>query len=165
MQIDKALSLDSEFLRRGLSNHFLEIFFAYFKNQYGVPREASEDFFDNCLLFLHISEKLHHTHPDLRFYLTPALDWLDAYWDRFILHTRSYGEYCQLHFGKMMHHEPAEFSPDQATSQRTVEECRQFLQVLQEEFGPELLQRWFIDYRKQWDGVLANKKGSSGVPV
>lgn len=67
---------------------------------------------------------------------------LDEYWHAFILHTRDYADFCEVHFGCFVHHSPGspEFvPPDEAETERQ-------LLYIYDVLGAETLVRWYEDY-------------------
>jgi hypothetical protein len=67
--------------------------------------------------------------------LTPA-EIVDRAWHEFILCTRTYGEFCQRHFGRMVHHEPG------GESDENRRQFKQTLRLYQQNFGPPPARFW-----------------------
>jgi hypothetical protein len=60
--------------------------------------------------------------------LTPSV-LIDLAWHEFILCTRAYGNFCERHFGRMIHHHPG------GLAEKNREQFRRTLELYREHFG------------------------------
>jgi hypothetical protein len=73
---------------------------------------------------------LAHLHSGRQYVSMPSQA-VDELWHAFILHTRSYGQFCQNAFGGMLHHTPATALKDESQSDEGLWRC--WLHVCKEE--------------------------------
>ena len=75
----------------------------YCREHPGVSAEQAQQIFLDLLGLLWLSEQRRQRH--LISPMIKPLEHLDHMWHVFILHTRFYTEFCQLHFNRYLHHE------------------------------------------------------------
>jgi hypothetical protein len=72
--------------------------------EHGGTREEAEELFREMLKWLYLCGRA--AEEGFALAMTEDLERVDWMWHTFVLFTRDYAEFCQLHFGQFLHHVP-----------------------------------------------------------
>jgi hypothetical protein len=72
---------------------------------------------------------------------------LDLIWHIFIIHTRDYAEFCDKHFGEMIHHSPA--NSDYIPPEQNETEM-QMSYIYDHAGGEATLKKWYVYYTEKY---------------
>ncbi len=100
--------------------------------------EQAQQIFHDLLAWLWLSE--HRNQKQLKSHMIAPLHILDKMWHVFILHTRSYTDFCQQYFQRYLHHEVEHHGSEHLMS---AEELTEYLNDAYEYLGEAWLLRNF----------------------
>lgn len=85
---------------------------------------------------------------------------LDEMWHHFILFTKDYSDFCELHFGFVVHHFPTpvrvkalrrqSLQNDPAVVRSTLEHRRRQFRYIYDKLGPSTLELWYGDFATRY---------------
>lgn len=103
-----------------------------------ISGEKARQTFEDLLAWLWLSENRHQR--QLKSHMIAPLIPLDKIWHVFILHTRSYAEFCQHYFNRYLHHEVEHHGKESVLS---IDELSAYLHDAYEHLGESWLIRNF----------------------
>jgi hypothetical protein len=117
--------------------------------EHGGTREEAEELFREMLKWLYLCDQAAEEGFDCA--MTEDLERVDWMWHAFVLFTRDYAEFCQLHFGRFLHHVPEVEDEEGGPAPEPAEEAgarleRQFSYVY-DVLGEETLRAWHDECR------------------
>lgn len=121
-----------------------------FTDQFDVPAEEAEDIFTETRKFLYLCQL-----PGI--FIPDELIIVDEMWHNFILFTKEYQRFCDIHFGRYFHHLPASKAEkekhkiDEAANPEAVRDAfSQKLTVVigqaYDHLGADTVMKWFKEY-------------------
>lgn len=126
-----------------------------------VSEDEAETLFSETLKFLYLSQQ-----PGI--FIPDELLILDEMWHNFILFTREYDAFCQQHFGRFVHHQPAS-KAEKMTNKTALEvdkdaarlEFNEKLEVMMsavyDHLGEDTVIKWFSVYPQVYSTVNIKK--------
>ncbi|MCG8387801.1 MAG: hypothetical protein MJA30_19775 [Cytophagales bacterium] len=123
-----------------------------FMDRYQVSYQEAEDIFKETKKWLWLASQSEVTGTPV--FIDKPLMIIDEMWHTFILHTRSYYNFCLTHFQKLVHHNPT--SPKEKEERRDEflknptgaikkheEQLRTQYNLIYDNLGPETLLKWY----------------------
>lgn len=100
--------------------------------------DQAQQLFADLLAWLWLSE--HRNQRQLKSHMIASLQMLDEMWHVFILHTRSYTDFCQQYFHRYLHHEVEHHGNEH---ELTTDELTEYLNECYDYLGEDWLLRNF----------------------
>lgn len=124
-----------------------------FKQRDPQHADIAEQLFEDLMCYLWLcneydkDKKANPDHSSLNF--TPVMHeemrLIDDMWHEFILMTRDYAEFCQIYFGKFMHHQVnmKRVMPDK---ENLLMQTENFFHYIYDKLWENILRRWFKEH-------------------
>ncbi|MBK9493922.1 MAG: hypothetical protein IPO08_05155 [Xanthomonadales bacterium] len=133
-----------------------------FLRKFALSTQEADVIFADMLRFLWMNQRLRASENSETVPIDGPLRIIDEMWHAFILHTRSYAEFCEKYFGRFLHHQPAlrgeHESHRQVVASIPVEERLEWLRTAKrsryervlECLGEPVFRRWYLDYPRRY---------------
>ena len=122
-----------------------------YKKDFSKNTLSAEEAFKELMKYLWLSQKLDTdkkydpTNKNINFscVMHHEMSDIDDMWHTFLLFTKDYMTFCELHFGKYIHHKP--FTEDDAIplEEDFSSELTNYLHYINQNLGEETLLKWF----------------------
>jgi len=143
-----------------------EVIIRKFMQGYDVLESEAELIFNDTLKWLYlcavkIREKRANGTVDFMPFIETPIHIIDKMWHTFVLFTLEYDAFCRNYFGFFIHHSPTTFKQKEdnkklsgadliAFKEKKEENRRLQYKFLLDQFGRDLLYRWYQEYPKKY---------------
>lgn len=130
-----------------------------FKEEWQLSEEEVKDIFDETKKFLFLASVT--TQQCFNLEINEPLLIIDKMWHTFILFTEDYAEFCNTHFGAMLHHQP--FSKNHLKNMikklsehgTTLNEAKgkhlnKQLSFIEDNLGRQTIVKWYVEYAEKY---------------
>lgn len=130
-----------------------------FIDKWAVGSDAAKDIFEETKKFLYLAHVAHAQ--GFNFEIDEPTSIIDEMWHAFILSTKDYSNFCQLYFGRMLHHAPftkssldakqSEYIKNgQSFSMEKSNHLRKQLELIDTHLGESTIEKWYIEYASEY---------------
>ncbi|WMN18770.1 hypothetical protein QL104_05015 [Pseudomonas piscis] len=130
-----------------------------FREEWKVSEDEAKDIFDETKKFLFLASVT--TQKCFNLDINEPLLIIDKMWHTFILFTEDYADFCNTHFGTMLHHQP--FSKNHlkklikklsehgmTLSEAKSKHLYQQLGFIEETLGRQTIVKWYVEYSEKY---------------
>jgi hypothetical protein len=126
-----------------------------FRARTGLSESVCREIFRETVTWLWLCRRHERQRRPEPLRLFPVMRVIDEMWHEFILCTRDYSRFCEMHLGGYVHHAPADPSVASDGAEFRVEELRASVRYVVEQLGPETATRWFREFPARFAGLFA----------